>query len=162
MWKNVDKWLDEKIEDERIETRYSKNEDMIYKETKKPMEDYNKYYKEGDSDERASDKVRIDLIKTLEMCDELREDEEMSYIESVMERYMDELGNEKNILIPPNTYRYHANYIFKKMIETCEEEGYIYEDIGPEGYMQLIDVNFKKDFYEFCYNNTCKRSSIRY
>ena len=73
----------------------------------------------------------------------------------------DEYANdtrEIDIIIPPNSNRYHANYLFKKMVDYSIENNMCYgiEDpnFGTYGSHMLIYPELKRAFYSFCCNNS--------
>ena len=73
--------------------------------------------------------------------------------------YIDIEGTEQNIniFLPPNTNIYHANHLFKKMVNNCNQNNYIYKISNDKGGVRnelLIDPDFKEAFYKFCYKNT--------
>ena len=67
-------------------------------------------------------------------------------------------NREIDILIPPNTNRYHANYLFKRMVDFTYNNDMLYEIGNPstQSYdtVPLITPSFKHAFYAFCYNNS--------
>jgi hypothetical protein len=66
--------------------------------------------------------------------------------------------NEIDILIFPNSNRYHANYLFKQLVDCSDEYNmnYYLGDVQEEK-IKFIDVDFKNKFYEWCYENTTKK-----
>lgn len=65
-----------------------------------------------------------------------------------------------HIFLYPNTNRYHANYLFRKMIDVSYDGEFNYllhnEDSHATSLFNLMDVEFKEPFYKFCYKNTSK------
>lgn len=67
-------------------------------------------------------------------------------------------NREIDVLIPPNTNRYHANYLFKRMVDYAYENDMIYEigDLETQSYIStpLVTPSLKHAFYSFCYKNS--------
>jgi len=67
-------------------------------------------------------------------------------------------NREIDIFIPPNTNRYHANYLFKKMVDFSVDNYLFYDIDDPETETQrteiLVDPSLKEAFYAFCYTNS--------
>lgn len=65
---------------------------------------------------------------------------------------------EIDVIIPPNSNRYHANYLFKKMVDYSIKNDQCYDIEDPKmGIYEshiLIDPSLKDAFYAFCYNNS--------
>ncbi len=63
-----------------------------------------------------------------------------------------------HILLYPNTNRYHANYLFRKLIDFAQDNDfnyYIYDKKTKEyKACDLMDKSLKDVFYKFCYDNT--------
>lgn len=82
--------------------------------------------------------------------------------DNIKHEHNDKLPNTDkiNVLIPANTNRYHANYLFKSMIDCADDFDMIYTYKDPRTNesvcLNLVDKNFKDQFYEFCYDNTEK------
>lgn len=71
---------------------------------------------------------------------------------NVNTEYMD------HIYIDPSTNRYHANMLFRMLIDYAYESDMDYTLNDPETrkpYLEfnLMDRSLKKDFYKFCYEN---------
>lgn len=134
----LDKWLDSR-------TR-SKLENKLVPYYGKY--DFENYYEENDTDIRACDKINYNLIKMIQDDDLNEHDKELNN----MEKYID------NILIRPNTNRYHTNQLFKMLIDYTIDNNFhynIYNDVTNEyEIMSLIHPNFKNKFYKFCKDNS--------
>ena len=66
---------------------------------------------------------------------------------------------EDHIYIDPTTNRYHANMLFRMLIDYAYENEFDYELHDPETksvYLKfnLMDRELKKSFYDFCYKNS--------
>jgi len=76
----------------------------------------------------------------------------------------EEIDEEITILIPPNTNRYHANYLFKRMVQYSINNNMYYdvEDPYKDVYRTelLVEPDIKEAFYKFCYHNTHKNKRI--
>ena len=64
-----------------------------------------------------------------------------------------------HIYIDPKTNRYHANMLFRMLIDYAYENDLDYELHDPETkkpYLKfnLMDKQLKKSFYQFCFENT--------
>lgn len=64
-----------------------------------------------------------------------------------------------HIYIDPTTNRYHANLLFRMMIDYAYENNFDYKLHDPETkspYLKfnLMDKELKESFYNFCYENT--------
>ncbi|ARF09447.1 hypothetical protein Indivirus_1_70 [Indivirus ILV1] len=75
------------------------------------------------------------------------------FIDQENEYYVD------HIYIDPNTNRYHANLLFRMMVDYSYENNFDYELHDPETgnvalKFNLMDKELKQSFYKFCYENT--------
>nr|QBK88858.1 MAG: hypothetical protein LCMiAC01_05400 [Mimivirus LCMiAC01] len=152
-------WLNSKIADPDVEDLYSEDGSCLpFTHHIIKLRDYNKYYtnkdKDQDQDVLASDDSYIQKINEYNKNKENnKNNKHLEYLDKRMEIYTN-----KKIFIPPNSNRYHANYLFKKMIDFSERD-YNYNKDG-DGTMYnkieyiLVDKNMKNAFYEFCYEHT--------
>jgi hypothetical protein len=62
---------------------------------------------------------------------------------------------EIDVFIPPNTNRFHANHLFKQLVDKNLEYN-MYYDLGNDKPYPMFDVTMKDAFYRFCMNNTYK------
>jgi hypothetical protein len=130
------KWLDSKVGDITITNKME-----IFKNTITPYKSKNDIltYYENDDDfddqyEELHDYIiyggSLDSKKILDVS-----------------KYID------HTLIPINTNRYHANYLFRQLIDYAIENNmkYTFQEkcIGF-----LVDKSMKDNFYKFCYNNS--------
>lgn len=126
----MEHWLNSKVNDEQLD-KFTTSEYSL--RPYKSHYDKTCYYKKNDSDMKANSKY-------------MQLDEENIYND--------------HIFLYPNTNRYHANYLFRKMIDISYDENFNYlfhdEDIQSNSLFNLMDVEFKESFYEFCYKNTSK------
>ena len=62
------------------------------------------------------------------------------------------------IYIEPNTNQYHANMLFRRLIDYSIDNNFTYSiyDDKNNDYIQcdLMDKTLKKSFYKFCYENS--------
>lgn len=61
---------------------------------------------------------------------------------------IEQIDNNIHVKINPDTKRYHANYIFVKLIDYC-----IINDLRDGNGNYLINPNIRNNFYKFCYDN---------
>nr|QBK89359.1 MAG: hypothetical protein LCMiAC02_04540 [Mimivirus LCMiAC02] len=143
----------------------------------KNMNEYNEYYKKNDQDIKANDVKVLKLLNEYDKCLRLKnkdwqEDknmlenilqeldinsEELYHIYNIIEVYTvynkTKTPHKIEILIPPNTNRAHAHYLFKN-IKDCDYK-YQYKNRNNEIItFDLLGKNFKNKFYNFCYKNT--------
>lgn len=141
----LEKWLNSKVNDKTVSSKYEIDEYTI-----KPYDshyDKNTYYTENDSDLKASETILYQLINNL-TDEELNENTEISKLSP----YAD------HILIRPNTNRYHANLLFRQLIDVSYDNNYDYElynaNMDEQINVNLMDITMKKSFYKFCYDNS--------
>jgi hypothetical protein len=96
------------------------------------------YYTPNDSDIKNSDQDWVDLLAPDTT------DPKAITLKSYIETY-----NSKQILIKPNTNRFHANYIFKQLVDYClvNKLTYPYDNISNK---LLVEPDLKTEFYKFC------------
>lgn len=153
-------WLDSKVSDDNILDKYSKTPYNMPRHLNmyESLEDYNRYYKKNDQDVNSADTFYPNLIDGMKEInpEDLSKDKQLKFLDSVTERY--KAGKEvKSFLIPPNSNRYHTNYLFKQLVDFSDDYNYsITDSTGNEVLVPFIDVNFKNAFYKFCQENTYK------
>ena len=163
----VQKLLNSKIDDEMVETVYSEDGECLplYLNEIEDSKIFNKYYDSNDQDVQANEEIYVSLLNNLRKDDpeELNRDKFLLHLDKFVERYRSTKNN-LDILIPPNTNRYHTNYLFKKLVDYSIDNNCIYSHIdqktGDIYPLDLINVNFKDAFYEFCYENTYKNNNL--
>ena len=132
---NLDKWLNKVLNnyETTIQPYKSDNNKQLY------YDDIN------DIDFNANDEILSQIITNMTDT-ELDENPELKKLNE----YMD------HILINPDTNRYHANLLFRQLIDFSHENDFnykIYNDITNEyDKKNLLNKSMKKSFYEFCYN----------
>lgn len=109
-------------------------------------------------------------------CDDSKElsfknNDKLQSLDNYVERYVSndvilsgkfdkEKQEEKEVLIPPSTNRYHANYLFKKLVDYAYNNNYSYniydKKTGKYINMHVFDKDMKSPFYEFCFSKTSK------
>lgn len=159
----VNKWLDNKVEDECIESEYDNNKytlpryGYIDDYEHEPISTFDRYYNEGDIDiESKNSLYYLDAINETEYEDS----NILTFLNKYVERYKsdDELIN---ILILPNTNRYHCNYLLKNIIDYAYESKYnIKNKHGKIKKIKIFDKCMKVSFYNLCYINTFKQRRI--
>ena len=127
----IEKWLNEKVNDKTLD-KYGINEYTIRPYSSK--HELYCYYKQNDSDMRANNAL-------------VQNDES-----SRLREYND------HILLYPNTNRYHANSLFRQLIDHSYDNNFDYELYNDEtskyDRVNIMDVELKKSFYKFCYDNS--------
>ena len=162
-------WLDSKIPN--TETKYSEDGSCLPFGRDRYINDFKYYYNDNDQDVKASDNTYLSILKHYNKSDgDLYpiqgkfDNNTIQYMKKRVERYINTIEpiNSKEILIPPNTYRYHVNYLFKKLIDCVEHKKnigictYSYNDDRKKKAIKfkLMDKNMKDAFYKFCYDNS--------
>ncbi len=166
---NIKLWLDSKIPD--AETKYSEEVSHLPFERDRYINYFKYYYNDNDQDVKASDKTYLSILKHYNKSDGdlcsiqgKLDNNTIQYMKKRVERYIhpNESRNSKEILIPPNTYRYHVNYLFKRIIDCVEYNieicTYFYNNNIKKKAIKfkLMDKNMKDAFYKFCYDNSNK------
>jgi hypothetical protein len=158
-------WLDSKVNDSSILTKYEQNEDSLpsYFNKSVHLSNFQRYYNTNDGDVQASDKFYTSLLKNIRETDKdsLKEDKQLNFLNRITEKYRETPGiNNENkdidILIPPNTNRHHTNFLFKQLVDYSDNNKFFYKI--DDKHVRLIDPNLKEAFYQFCYNNTHKET----
>jgi hypothetical protein len=157
------KWLESKIN--KLEESYYKPQYIITGGRNNPL-NYDLYYDENkdkdkniDLDLELNDKVTIKYMKNLVKNDInfCKKDEETQNILKSIETF-----GKKEIIIPNNTNRAHANYLFKKMIDISNNDGLLIEipifgNEDIEEFFPVFDKSMKEKFYNFCMTNSLKK-----
>lgn len=158
----LDGWLDSKVNDDTITTKYEKSEYSLPRYFNKSVNisRFDRYYGEDDSDIKASDEFYISLLKNSSVK-EINEDTQLEFLDKITEKYRGDNDTEgREILIPPNTNRHHVNYLFKELVDYSNANNFAYNiynyEKDSDEIMSLIDTDFKEAFYKFCYDNTHK------
>lgn len=142
---NVEQWLNSKVNDTSISSQYEINEYTI----RPYASHYDKitYYIENDSDLNANEMILYQLIDNMT-------DKELSGDTKInkLSVYMD------HILLRPNTNRYHANSLFRQLIDFSYDNNYNYNiyNVNAREYINvnLMDLSLKESFYKFCHDNS--------
>lgn len=87
----------------------------------------------------------------------LEKDSDLKYL--TKKSHPDRNLYQDHIFIDPNTNRYHANMLFRMMVDYSYDKGFDYVLHDPETkkkYVEfnLMDKELKESFYKFCYENT--------
>ena len=129
---------------------------------------YNSYYSgQNDIDIEMNDKITIEYVKHMLKTDveECKKNREIQEILQSLEIYKKDNKVIKDILIPNNTKRAHANILYKRMIDCAKDGNLLIEtpeidnnNTGMSFYYQAIfDKTMKDKFYEFCMQNSLKK-----
>lgn len=122
---NKKTWLDKKVNDNTIRIGDIGDHVPIFRDY--DPDNFDKYYRNGSSD--------------------------MKFHNSEVENgYNQRFNNGANINIPPNTNRYHANYLFQQLVENEGNGSY---NLGNE-MVSLVTYDMKGAFYKFCEKYTTK------
>lgn len=170
----VERWLDSKVNDRYVESIDEETPGFPprYYYRNRTMEEFFYYYTGlDDTDIKASERFMSWLEPTPYLNSLLeiykKEEDEMDdewksankEKESQKNRFK-HLPDQIIILIPPHTNRYHANYLFKQLIDYGIKNNLFYGvtnlKTGERSTVPLIHPKFKRDFYRFCYLNTKK------
>jgi|SaaInlStandDraft_4_1057021.scaffolds.fasta_scaffold01572_8 hypothetical protein len=130
-----ERWLNKKTE----HMPYEYHRDILPPHPINPKEHYDYYYSNNDTDEKASDVFYINLLNSIKQSNprELKRDKHLAMINTYIERY-----GKKKILINPNTNRYHANHLFKNIID------YVETNFEPIEILNLSNVKIENQFNE--------------
>ena len=155
---NIESWLDSKVNDPVITDIFDPNYlPTVYSRHPIHVNDYHLYYlDENDTDLRASKRFMVyrDIEPEME-----------NYVDKFRSNTRDEWNtheneNDKDVFIPPHSNRYHANLLFKRLMDYCVNNNLTYKCRNPyTGNIEevpLIYTDFKNAFYKFCYDNTYK------
>lgn len=122
----LNRWLDSKVNDPEIRNKWENKYFIGYENTEKY------YYIE--SDILAHDECYAEIINeykkmgTAAAVEEIKSDPLLDHLNNIM------VYSGINLLIPPNTNRYHANLLFNQMLDASN----------------IVDPEIKEKFYEFC------------
>lgn len=132
---SISVWLDEKVNDSSIPNKYEITQYTL-DSYKTEFNDINKYYTKDDDDFESNSLDYLLLTKDKSL---------LNHVDTY---------EEGNILIAPNTNRYHCNQLFKKMIDYSIKNKLEYKIKKSNDYLELIGPEFKENFYKFCYENS--------
>jgi len=146
----LEQWLDSKVNDKTILIKEEINKNSIPHYQSQYAK--SNYYTNDDTDLKSNNELMFDIINNTKR-------NKLDKYLLPLSQYMD------HILLYPNTNRYHANYLFRKLIDTTKNNNYIYnneyneynEETNNYKSINLIDISLKKAFYKFCYDNTIKK-----
>lgn len=150
----IEKWLDSKVSDDLIETKYDIEKHHIGVRQEDPTL-FNMYYgtetgidngAAGDTDLKASNTFYTNLISKNKLLHE-KLDDNLTFVDQVTENY-----DMQSVLIAPHSNRWHTNYLFKQMVDYCIQKR-LFFDVGDKEHECLISGAIKDDFYEFCYDD---------
>jgi len=140
-------WLKSIVNDKYINNKYQLGSHTLQPLSLRKNHFYRYYRPDNDLDVYHTDESMIYLIKQ----------DEDDILNDFIEEYTTDNQQNINIFLPPNTNIYHANHLFKKMVNNCNQNNYIYKISSDKGGVRnelLIDPDFKEAFYKFCYKNT--------
>lgn len=155
----VNRWLDRKIDDDKVESVYDVGDHCMSKFKKPYKVRFDEYYYQDDTDMKSSATNTIEVINELKRNDELVDNDYYYRLDFYVERYDNE-----QILILPSSNRHFANELLKRLIDYSIDNKFnykIYDEETEEIYeMNLMDSSIKDLFYQFCYENTYKNMSF--
>ncbi len=143
----LDSWLNSKVSDNTLD-KYTIGEYSLRPYYSKYDEQC--YYIKNDSDMEMNDKIQ-----------QFGETSETNETNETNETSETNIYND-HIFLYPNTNRYHANYLFRQLVDVSYDNNFNYTVYNKNGkniehnYFNLIDVTFKETFYQFCHDNTLK------
>ena len=156
-----EKWLNSKVNDDRISSKYEKSEYSITKYIK-PRLNFNNYYNSSNdidvkyNDEYFGAMLDYELYNSEELFDN---DLYLEGLNLCCQKYVLDEKN-YNMIIPLNSNRFHCNMLFKRLVDYCKLNGCSYDYYDPKSdkvvMKQLFDKNIKLAFYKFCYDNSFK------
>lgn len=136
---NTEKWLDSLVKDSEVIDAYKPYSCRL--KTKQTVSDnFNFYYQEDDTDVKKNQQFYLEMFR---IPDTTKETKTIRQLKDNVEYY-----DNREMLLKPNTNRFHANYLFKRLVDYCLENNLNYPT-GP-----MFNVGLKNDFYKFCYENT--------
>lgn len=124
---------------------------------------YQKYYDINsiyDIDLELNDKITIEYIKMRIKSNTFNT--ELIELISSLEVYQQD-NKVRELLIPNNSNRAHANFLFKEIIDCANKESNLInepefnEDTLIYATKPIFDKSMKEKFYEFCMNNSLKK-----
>lgn len=143
----VNKWLTSKVNDCNVSHKWQKPLILPRYSGKMPETLYGKYYAQKgiDIDIKNTDPNLSKIIKY--DCDNFNNNS----LELVTELYGD-----KSVLLPPNSNQYHANYLFKQLIDHTYDITFDVPMIAKNGVvikkkLPMFGPEFKNSFYNFCH-----------
>lgn len=106
------------------------------------------YYNPSDKEIVDSNGFEVYAIKTCEPP--IRSEFEMDLMrkKQYLQTYKD-----RDVYVDPNTYRYQADLLFRKLIDYCDNNKLTY--LGSS----LVNKTMRDKFYSFCYQNTYKNNT---
>jgi len=180
----IERWLDDIVYFSDVFDRYDISDHYLWNNCREPINGNNfyHYYSPNDTDVKASNIGLINEINGLINKDMilLKQEPTLYILNYFIERYssgndLENIDNTieidrdvKDILIAPNTNRYHVNYLLKLIIDNVFKNNYSYdlchpyEKNKPEDNKNypLIDVKIKDKFYDFCFQNSIKNTGF--
>lgn len=137
-------WLKSKVKNKYIHNIDDDNMLPLYYNGTFNISVFNKYYKDEEGDTRP--------------FSGLPQGNSSNINKKYEEIYINPHENKKKtIYFSPNSNHYHTNFLFKQMIDTCENNNlYYYVPVISDDYVHynkhiLVDTLFKQKFYNFCY-----------
>lgn len=134
----VNKWLDSRINVEYHKEYSLDITDHFYK-SKGIIDNY--YSKDSyDSDLENQETELLDIIDSMKEMDLEIDDPDIFNLCKCIQHY-----SNSQILIKPNTYRFHTNCLFRRIVDYCVENGLVFDN------KTIFNKNLKNIFYQFCY-----------
>jgi deoxyhypusine synthase len=153
---DLKKWLNNKMDKHEL-SFYKPPYDYIKTGGSNYPEDYKLFYSKNDIDDKMNSMVTIEQIKNIVTNNKemIKTDKELQNMLKSIETY-----GKKSIIIPNNTNRAHANYLFKELVKEVEENRmYIEIPTLQKDYIEynevpIFDKKMKDSFYKFCMENS--------
>ena len=150
------KWLDS-IANQDIKSRFTTSGKYLVSDLylQQPMDNFHLYYTDNDPDLTSKDHDMAHVFETLK-----DEDGTAYFFSQFIESYTCEKNSDSKdaikIFINPNTKRYHANMVYKKIIDYVESHELYYQIPTKKGlkWYPLFSNENKINFYDLCYKNT--------
>jgi hypothetical protein len=160
---NLIRWLTSKVNDDTIHSIYDDSEYTLnnFLNEYEYIDDYTEFYNDGDidmvlnTDPLINDKSMSHLVERYRPASFFKQD---TWAKSNKKVKVKELSNDNrsiDIFIPPNSNRYHTNYLFKKLVDESLKNDMYYHLDSVDPY-RLFDITMKESFYKFCMKNTIK------
>lgn len=173
---SVQRWLNSKVSDPSIEDIDDEVSCLPqrYGNGSRDMEDFYCYYMDMEDQDviatqkferwvepsRQLESVKESYIKNFEGSSGWRSGTKQVRKVGIPD-YINALPNQIDIKIPPHTNRYHANFLFKQLVDYGVRNNLIYKIYDPKDKkwhkFPLVHPVFKDAFYNFCYRYTKKK-----
>jgi len=141
----MENWLNNKVDDVTVTTKYDIDEHTIT--PYKSHHEKDMYYTHNDTDIMAHEKGLYQMINDV-TDEELENDPQLENL----------ILYDDHILLCPNTNRYHANSLFRQLVDFSHDNDYVYDTYDTTTHKQtkfhLMNASMKESFYRFCCDNS--------